>query len=142
MTCPHCKKPAARLLIFESGTKACATCLGMSQNGGAKVSGILTRNSDRVRAQQQTNEADLLLPHSHDKLTGKIVPNEDFIARYPDKVATYFTQTELEAAGFSKVGQVFAAQAAADAAVAAEKAKVTFAKDEGDVHLKEMVKTA
>lgn len=141
MICPNCNKPASRIIINRHG-KACASCRGLSQNGGAKLDGILTRNSDRIRTQQQQHEGDLILPHSFDKLTGKVVPNPDFVNKYPDKLPTYFTQKELEKAGYSKAEKIFKADVAAKKAVQAEAASVEFAKDPGGAKLKEMVENA
>ena len=108
MTCPTCHQPTARMRIYEHGA-GCAACLGLSEAGGAKVDGLLTRNSDRIREQQRRFEGDMIPPHIVDKVSRKAVPNPDFMARYPDKIASNYTQSELERAGHSKAGEIFKA---------------------------------
>lgn len=138
MICPNCQQPTSRLIIDSHG-KACANCRGLSESAGAKVSGILTRNSDRVRAQQQTHEGDMILPHRFDRLTGKTVPNEEFVARYPEQLTTYFTQEELQKQGYSKADKIFKHQEKKQAKHDADAAEVVYAEDEGAEKITEVV---
>lgn len=128
MICPACNQHTHRLISDKRGM-ACANCRGLSENGGANITGILTRNSDRVRAQQHEYEGDIILPHTFDKQLGRFVPNEDFMQRFPDKIATYFTKEELVAAGYSKPDKIFEQKAKQEAEVEAEKADVEYADD-------------
>lgn len=107
MICPNCRKPTSRIRVYESGLKACANCLGLSETGGSKIDGTLTRSASRVRDQQRTNEGDTIAPHIFDKVTKQLKPNPDFLRRYPDKIADNYTPTELKRAGHSKVDKIF-----------------------------------
>lgn len=132
MVCPNCNKPTHRLIIDKHG-EACADCRGMSQNGGANLTGILTRSSDRVRQQQQQFEGDIIVPHRYDHQTHKLVPNEDFLARYPEMIPTYFTPEDLKKAGYSKPDNIYKAQAAKEAAHAKEMEQIEFVEDDDKV---------
>lgn len=145
MICPNCNKPTPRLIIqYIKGKKvcACAACRGLSENGGARVSGILTRNSDRIRAQQHDHEGDIILPHIFDKSQGKVIPNPDFVDRYAEQLPTYFTEQELNDAGYSKAGKIFEHRTKQEAAVEKEKSEVTFVADKDHAKLKETIKNA
>jgi hypothetical protein len=138
MTCPNCNRPTGRLII-KNGVKACASCRGLSQSGGSKLTGVLTRNSDRVRAQQHTNEGDMITPHVFDKQLNKFVPNQDFIDKYPEKIPDFFTEGDMRKAGYSKSGKVFEARATEQAKVDADNANVEFVVDKGGEHMAETV---
>lgn len=120
MICPNCHQPTNRMIIDKRGT-GCANCRGLSENGGPSISGILTRGSERVRAQQHTNEGDMIMPHTYDKVTGQVLPNPDFVKHYPDQLPTYFTQQELQDAGYSKAGKIYEKKAAAEALLEQER---------------------
>lgn len=142
MICPNCERPTARIIYtYRDGQRiaGCAADRGMSENGGAKMSGILTRNSSRVRAGQQDHEGDIILPHKYNPLTHKTEPNPEFVAKYPEQLPTYFTQSELEDAGMSKAQKIFDKKAAHEAKHAQEAAQVEFAKDPGGEKLKEVI---
>lgn len=138
MICPNCSNATYRLII-KHGVTACADCRGLSQAAGSNVSGILTRNSERVRSQQHTNEGDLITPHVYDIILNKWVPNEDFMDHYPEKLATYFTEDELKAAGYSKPDAIFEEKAKLEAAAEAERGSVEFVDDAGGEAMKEVV---
>ena len=128
MICPRCSQPTHRL-INRGGVTACAGCRGLSEAAGASVSGILTRNSERVRAQQHQFEGDTIPAHRYDKVLGQLVPNEDFMSRFPDKITTYFTEGELKKAGYSKPDKLFEAKAQLEAEADAERERVEFVAD-------------
>ena len=109
MKCEFCKQPTHRLIIDVHG-KICANCRGLSETGGVQTDHLLTRTSDRVRTQQQKHEGDFILPHTYDSAQGKMVANPDFVNRYPEQLDNYFSQSELEAQGYSKIGKVFDAK--------------------------------
>lgn len=145
MTCPNCKKPCHRLIYTYRGgrrTAGCAKCRGLSENGGARIDGALTRTSSRIREGQHDHEGDLIVPHTYDKASGKVVPNPDFVDRYADQLPTYFTQEELEKAGMSKASKIFEKKAAEQAVVAAEAAEVEYVPDAGNNGLKELIENA
>lgn len=138
MICPNCNNPTHRL-ISRDGITACADCRGLSEAGGTNISGVLTRNSERVRAQQHTFEGDTISPHVYDKVLGRLVPNEDFMQRFPGKIATYFTEAELKTAGYSKPDKIFEAKAATEAEADAERDKVEFVADDSGEGMKEVI---
>lgn len=138
MICPNCNKSTARLIIDGHG-KACAECRGMSESGGARLDGILTRNSDRIRAQQHSHEGDLIIPHLHDPLTGKDIPNPDFVDKYPEQLTTYFTEDELKAHGYTKAGKIFKAKAAKERLAAEEEKQIEYAPDPEGEKMREVV---
>lgn len=111
MICPNCQQPTNRMVI-RAGFKGCAECWGMGATGGTKTDGILTRNSDRIRQQQLQYEGDTIPPHSFDKGSRKVVPNPDFVDRYPEQVSNYFTEGEIRKAGYSKADKLFNKQKA------------------------------
>lgn len=139
MICPNCKQQTSRLIIDSHG-KACANCRGMSESGGARLDGILTRGSDRIRRQQQTHEGDIITPHVYDPTTKQHVPNPDFVDRYPDKLPTYFTETELNKFGYSKAGKIYKEREARSKKIEQEKAAVEYAADPDNAKLKEVIK--
>lgn len=127
MICPNCNQPTSRMRVYSNGVKACAACLGLSETGGVKIDGMLTRQSQRIRDQQRTHEGDIIMPHVFDKVTKELVPNPDFMKRYPDKIATNYTEKELRKAGHSKIGKVFKEYEKNRAAIQAEQDRgVTF----------------
>lgn len=139
MICSNCGNETNRLIINKYG-EGCAACRGLSENGGPSIQGILTRNSDRVREQQHTNEGDMIMPHTFDKVTGQVLPNPDFVKRYPDQLPTYFTQEELESAGYSKASKIYEKKAAAEAQLEAEQdAQVEYATDGATEKIAEII---
>ncbi len=127
MTCPTCREPTNRLIFDAAGT-ACANCRGLSEAGGVRISGLLTRSSDRVREQQRRFEGDTITAHIYDFASKKMIPNPDFIKRYPDRLDNFFKQPELEQAGYTKVDSFYKAKAEDKAKVEAAKDQVTFKK--------------
>ena len=144
MNCPIGNHPTSRMIIDTApdGTrrKVCAEHRGMSEAKGTNVSNILTRNSDRIRQQQLRYEGDMILPHTYDKLTNKFIPNPDFVDRYPDKLLTYFTPEELKSHGYDKPEVLVASKEKVEAEIAAEKADVEYAPDDGGVGQAEVVR--
>ncbi len=128
MICPNCNRKTYRLIIDKHG-KGCAECRGLSEAGGTQITHVLTRNSERVRAQQHTYEGDTITPHIYDRTLGRLVPNEDFMRLFPGKIATYFTEQELHKAGYSKPDKLFQEKAAIEAAADAERDRVEFVPD-------------
>ena len=106
MICPNCQQPTSRLRFYK-GRAICAREMGLSEAGGVKVDGVLTRNADRIREQQMKYEGDLIMPHMFDHNKRELVPNPDFIKRYPERITDTYSQDELEAAGHSQIGKLF-----------------------------------
>lgn len=138
MICPRCNQPTSRL-IYRDGVTACANCRGLSDAAGASISGILTRNSERVRSQQHTFEGDTIPAHRYDKVLGRMVPNEDFMERFPNQITTYFTESELKKAGYSKPDKLFEAKAQLEADAAAERDRVEFVDDTDGEAMKDVI---
>jgi hypothetical protein len=136
--CPRCHNPTHRL-VQRHGVMACADCRGLSEAAGTNISGVLTRNSERVRADQHQFEGDTITPHVYDKVLGRLVPNEDFMQRFPGKITTYFTEAELKKAGYSKPDKLFDEKAKTEAEAAAEREAVEFVDDTDGEAMKEVV---
>lgn len=120
MKCLNCGQEANRIVINRYG-KGCEHCLNMSAAAGLRIEGSLTRSSERVRAQQHTNEGDMITPHVFDKVLGRMVVNPDFVKQYPDQLPSFFTQKELEKEGFSKAAKIYDKKAAKEAALEVER---------------------
>jgi hypothetical protein len=106
MICQGCHRNSNHIKsYFVDGIllELCSSCGHFSEAGGTKTDGLLTRNSFRVRKQSLEYEGDMLLPHKYDKISRKVVPNDDFLKKYPDKAGEYFKQRELDKAGYSKL---------------------------------------
>lgn len=106
MICANCQKEANHIkgyLIDGQLVELCSHCGNFSEAGGTKTDGLLSRNSLRVRYDSIKHEGDTVLPHRYDKMSKKVVPNEDFLKLYPDKAGEYFKQKELDKAGYSKL---------------------------------------
>lgn len=109
MVCPNCKTEAARIVIRVSGSH-CPNCSNIAETAGASVSGIITRTSSRVRNQQEKHRGDVVIPHTYDKASGKIVPNPDFVKLYPEQTAQYFDEQEVKSSGNKKLGKLWEQQ--------------------------------
>lgn len=94
-------------MIYRHEGMACASCWGLSEAGGFKTDGVTTRNSFRIREQQRRYEADIITPHIYDKTTKRMIPNPDFVNIHTDKLGNFFKQTELEQAGYTKIGHAY-----------------------------------
>lgn len=99
MICTNCKKESANIVIQPNGHERCHNCGGFGESSGASTHNILTRNSDRLRAQQLTHEADQLTPFVFDKALKKPVPNQEFAKVYPEKAGNYFDESQMREVG-------------------------------------------
>lgn len=81
----------------------------------------------------------MITPHIYDKVLGRLVPNEDFMNRFPEKIATYFTEADLKQAGYSKPDAIFEAKAQLEADAEAERDLVEFVDDAGGEAMAEVV---
>ena len=95
MICANCLFPAGRIKVIE-GQEFCPNCYPISESGGHKIDGILTRNSFRARSQQEQHKGDFLQPHAYDKNAHSLKPSEDFIKMYPNQAHQYFTDAEVK----------------------------------------------
>lgn len=106
MICPNCQQKSNRIIIRRDGSY-CENCSGITATGGAKISGILTRQSYRVRNQQERGRADFIPPHVHDPVSGKDVPNPDFVKHYPQHTSKYYSEEEVRRSGNKKLKQLW-----------------------------------
>jgi len=103
MKCSGCGKTSSHIKVLPNGDEVCPHCSSMSEAGGTKISGLLTRNSFRVRSESVKHEGDFIQPHAYDKNKRKLCLNEDFVKKYPDKVKEYFSEEEVSNAGYCKL---------------------------------------
>lgn len=101
MLCRTCKTNSSRIVVI-SGIDTCTNC-GLIETAGSKVDGSVTRNSFRVREQQQQYKADLTPAWSYDKHSKKVKPNTEFIKQFPDQAEKTFTNKELKDVGITKL---------------------------------------
>lgn len=83
----------------------CSDCLGVSEAGGAKIDGILTRNSFRVRTESVKYEGDTLPPHVYNKMTRKLEPNPEFIKQFGAHSDQFIEEGEAVKAGMPKLAE-------------------------------------
>lgn len=98
MICPTCNYETSSLKILVDGTQGCPNCLGFAETSGSMVDNSITRNSFRVREQQQNYEGDMLPPHRYNRQTRRAEPDPEFIKRFPDKASVHYTPEELQKA--------------------------------------------
>ncbi len=105
MVCGNCSKQSNYVKLYSNGQERCHHCGGFSEAGGARVDGILTRQTFRVRSESYKNEGDTILPHKYSKITKRLEPNPDFVKQYPDRVGDYFDEGEITRAGLPKLAK-------------------------------------
>lgn len=99
MICDNCKTESSHIKYYPKIGERCPNCSDIKEN--TNTEGILTRT--RVRMDSLKFEGDLLPPRKYDKVTKKIIPNEDFIKRYGTNAKNFLTKDEVKKAGFSKL---------------------------------------
>jgi len=114
MRCETCGEKSSYIKVLSNGEERCSNCGGFSEAGGIDTTGLLTRNSQRVREDSAKHECDFIQPHKFDKNTRKIGVNPDFVKEYPDKVKDYFSEEEVEKAGYPKLSKAIKKQKIAD----------------------------
>lgn len=105
MRCDNCHSLTSRIKVI-GGQEYCTNCYPMSESGGTKIDGLITRNSFRIRTEQENHKADFIQPHAYDKNTRSLEPSADFIKRYPQHAHNYFTAQELKQAGYPKLAKM------------------------------------
>ena len=105
MICGNCLKASNYVKLLSNGQERCHNCGNFSEASGAKVDGILTRQSFRVRSESWKHEGDQLLPHTYDKTTKRLAPNPEFVKQHPDRVGDYFDASEITRAGMPKLAE-------------------------------------
>lgn len=109
MICSSCKRESAHIksyLVAGSMIELCNFCGEFSEAGGSRTDGILSRNRFSVRRDSSKHEGDMLPPHVYDKHSRQVIPREEFVRKYPEKVGDYFTQGELDKQGHKKLKAV------------------------------------
>ena len=94
MICGTCKASVARVRI-RKGHESCPNCSALSEAGGARLDGVLSRQ--RTRDQGMKYEGDTLNPWQYDKASRHFEPNPDFIKRHAVSAQNFFTPKDLGA---------------------------------------------
>ena len=102
MICPRCSTDSKHLK-FVNDMLLCHSCGNFGESGGTRVDKILTRNAQRITEEQSKHEGDMITPYVFDKNEKKVVPNADFIERYPEQATETFTDDELITSGYVQV---------------------------------------
>lgn len=102
MICRTCQSNTNRIRVID-GQDRCGNCSSMHETGGSKVDGSITRNSFRIREQQQSYKSDLTPPHVYDKASKKLKVNTEFVKLFPDQASKTFTSKELKDVGVTKL---------------------------------------
>lgn len=97
MVCRTCNNESSHI-ITRKGIDSCHVCGGFRESSRS-TSGILTRNSLRVRQAAVLGEGDTIHPYEYDKARRKPVPSKDFIKKYAHQSHEYFTDNQLRDAG-------------------------------------------
>jgi len=63
MICGNCGEESANVRMDSQGNEYCHSCGGFSEASGTRTSGLMTRNSQRIRSQSVKFEGDFLPPH-------------------------------------------------------------------------------
>ncbi len=100
--CRNCEAKASRIKVIN-GIDQCGNCSSMTETGGSKIDGSITRNSARIRVQQKQFEGDMQPPYVYDKAKRRGVPNKNFIKNFPDQAQKTFTTDEFKSVGVTKL---------------------------------------
>lgn len=104
MICTSCNSTVSRITTIK-GVDYCPACAGIAESGGVKTTGLITRNSLRVRSESVMHEGDTLLPHRWDKHARKLVANEDFLALHAENASLTLTETDAIRSGLPKLSR-------------------------------------
>lgn len=107
MICSSCGAEARRIKVI-CGQERCPGCSDILEGGGAKIDGLITRNSLRVRTDAVKYEGDFLPPHTYNKDTKKVEPNPEFIKLHHKNAGNFFEKDDLKA--YPKLGEKVANQ--------------------------------
>jgi hypothetical protein len=105
MICQNCHNQSSNIKYFSGVGERCHICGDFSEASGTKTTGLLTRQSSRIRHDQPQYQADMLPPHTYDKVAGKWVPNPDFISRHPDQAKNFMSGDEMRKAKLPKLAE-------------------------------------
>lgn len=102
MICRTCNTKSSRIKVID-GADYCNNCANLTETGGLHIDGSITRNSFRVREQQQAYKSDLTPPHVWNKNSRKLDVNKDFVKLFPEQAQKTFTNDELKSVGITKL---------------------------------------
>lgn len=105
MICQNCHGESSNIKYFPGVGERCHRCGGFSEAAGTKTTGLLTRQSSRVRHDQPQYAADMLPPHVYDKVQRKFVPNPDFISNHAERAKNFITNDEMVGARMPKLAE-------------------------------------
>lgn len=105
MICQNCHSESSNIKYFPGVGERCHKCGHFSEASGTKTTGLLTRQSFRVRSEQPQHTADMLPPHVYDKVKRKFVPNPDFIANHADRAKNFMSSDEMKQARMPKLAE-------------------------------------
>ena len=105
MICGNCGQETRRIKVID-GTEYCSNCTSMSEAGGPKTDGLLTRNSLRIRTDSLKYEGDFVPPHRYNRDTKKVEPNPDFIKLHHKNAGNFFEKDDLKQ--YPKLGEQIA----------------------------------
>jgi hypothetical protein len=136
MFCGNCGEETTHIKV-RGGREYCPSCSYLKEN--RKTDDLMTRN--RVRMDSLKFEGDMQPPQKWDKVLKKVVPNEEFIKLNGTRAKNFFSQKQLDEAGYSKLGKSIIK------AVKEEKAEAAKVKEDVEFHgnaddrVKELLKT-
>lgn len=102
MICNTCNSESGHIKTVK-GVDSCHICGEFREAGGTRTTGLLTRNSLRVRQDAALYEGDTIHPYEYDKTRHKAVPSKEFIKKFPHQAHEYFTDAQLKEAGHAKL---------------------------------------
>lgn len=105
MICQTCQHESGNIRYIPGIGERCHNCGDFSEAGGTKSTGLVTRQSSRIRLQQPQHAGDLVPPHTYDRGSKKWVPNPEFVKLYPDRAKDFHSNDELAAAHMPKLAK-------------------------------------
>jgi hypothetical protein len=106
MKCDTCHKQTSHIKAYVIGdnvVEMCTNCSSLSEAGGTRTDGLLTRNRLSVRRDSLKHEGDMIVPHVYDRTARKLKPSLDFLKKYPEKAGEYFSRKDLDGMGYNKL---------------------------------------
>lgn len=105
MRCQTCHEQSGRIIVLN-GVERCHNCAGFSEAGGTRTTGLITRNSFRVRSQATKYEKDTVAPHIYNKSTRRFEINPDFVKLYPEQTTDFTDAKEIRQSGLHKLSRL------------------------------------
>lgn len=102
MLCRTCNAESGHI-ITRNGRDTCHSCGMFTEAGGTNTTGLLSRNSLKVRQEAVMHEGDILHPFYYDAVRRKPIPNREFIKQFPNQSHEYYTSAQLLDAGYTNL---------------------------------------